>query len=50
MQPGYGEKPTKQAVSEHPYSKASALIILINGGAMTEEAGRGCCEMDGVCC
>jgi hypothetical protein len=50
MQPGYGENPTKQAISEHPYPKAGALILLTDGGATTEEAGRGCCEMDGVCC
>jgi hypothetical protein len=35
--------------SEHPYLEASALILLVGGGATAEEAGRGCCEMDGVC-
>jgi hypothetical protein len=35
--------------SEHPYPEASALILLVGGGATAEEAGRGCCEMDGVC-
>jgi hypothetical protein len=38
------------SLSEQPYSEASALILLVGGGATTEEAGRGCCEMDGVCC
>jgi hypothetical protein len=36
--------------SEHPYPEASALILLIGGDVTVEEAGRGCCEMDVVCC
>jgi hypothetical protein len=36
--------------SEHPYPEASALILLAGGGATTEEAGKGCCKMDKVCC
>jgi hypothetical protein len=36
--------------SEYPYLEASALILLAGGGATTEEADEGCCEMDGVCC
>jgi hypothetical protein len=36
--------------SEHPYLEASVLILLVGGGATAEEAGEGCCKMQGVCC
>jgi hypothetical protein len=36
--------------SEHPYPEASALILLVGAGATAKEEGKGCCEIDKVCC